>query len=89
MNIGRSKFVLFTRVLAAILVTAMVLAGPAAAAKQKDRFFTLTLISPIGNAPREKAAQIIARDLEKIGIRKDDIKFDSIAVLSDGRDRLI
>ena len=36
--------------------------------KKQERFFTITIICPIGNAPREKAVQIIARDLEKIGI---------------------
>lgn len=39
-----------------------------AAEKKKDRFFDITLMCPIGNLPREKTAQIIARDLEKIGI---------------------
>ena len=66
MNFCRYRFSTTIRVVTMMLLAAMVLAGPAAA--KKDRFFTLTLISPIDNAPREKAAQIIARDLEKIGI---------------------
>lgn len=41
---------------------------PAEKEGQQDRFFTITLITPIGNVPREKAGQILARDLEKIGI---------------------
>jgi ABC-type transport system substrate-binding protein len=40
----------------------------AMAAKKKSRFFEVTLLVPIGNVSREKAGQIIARDLEKIGI---------------------
>jgi len=53
------------------LITVLVLGTLAVtglAEAKKDRFFTITLICPIGNEPREKAAQIIARDLEKIGI---------------------
>jgi hypothetical protein len=42
--------------------------SPADAHEKSDRFFTINLIVPIGNTPREKAGQILARDLEKIGI---------------------
>lgn len=71
MTESNRKQLIAMQMVALVLITALVLAGPAAAAekkKKKDRFFTVTLMAPIGNEPREKAAQIIARDLEKIGI---------------------
>ena len=53
---------------AALMITWLAVPAPAQAADKKPRFFEITLITPIGNQPREKAGQIIARDLEKIGI---------------------
>lgn len=52
------------------LVAALLLVSISAIgfARLPDRFFYITLIIPIGNVPREQAGQILARDLERIGI---------------------
>ncbi len=50
------------------LVVALVLGVSVLGVALEDRFFGITMIIPIGNEAREKAGQIIARDLEKIGI---------------------
>lgn len=63
------RYSFLIRVVAATLILAMAIAGPVAGEqKKKDRFFNITMLCPIGMAPREKAAQIMARDFEKIGI---------------------
>ncbi|NNF98565.1 MAG: hypothetical protein HKM93_04250 [Desulfobacteraceae bacterium] len=61
----------FAFLISTILITSLLLPLPAVsvdAADKKSRFFDVTLMTPIGNVAREKAGQIIARDLEKIGI---------------------
>ncbi len=62
----RIQLVLVATLIGALVIGAMTVTT--LAGTKKDRFFTVTLIVPIGNIPREKAGQIIARDLEKIGI---------------------
>ena len=68
MKIRKLRFPLALLAAAALILTGLCAPGPAQAADKKPRFFEITLITPIGNQPREKAGQIIARDLEKIGI---------------------
>ncbi len=51
-----------------LMISGMNIVHRAEAQEKSDRFFTINLIVPIGNTPREKAGQILARDLEKIGI---------------------
>ena len=63
---SKCKAVLVLSVAIALIVGMWVISGNAAGKKQF--FFTVTLIVPTGNAPREKAGQVIAQDLEKIGI---------------------
>ena len=45
---------------AALMITWLAVPAPAQAADKKPRFFEITLVTPIGNQPREKAGQIIA-----------------------------
>lgn len=56
----------YLAVLVSILFLATALTGVSYA--KETRFFTVTLVTPIGNQAREKAGQVIARQLEKIGI---------------------
>jgi ABC-type transport system substrate-binding protein len=67
MDLRKSRFPLALVIALALIFSWVVMPG-LAEAKKKPRFFEITLITPIGNQPREKAGQIIARDLEKIGI---------------------
>jgi len=53
-------------VLVSILFLVTAISGVSFA--QEERFFNLTFVTPIGNTAREKAGQVIARQLEKIGI---------------------
>ena len=66
MKESKLRLLVMSGLIMALLFGVMVTSGFAAA--KKDSFFTVTLITPTGNIPREKAGQIIAQDLEKIGI---------------------
>ncbi len=66
MKRGKLPLLVVAGLVMALIVGATVATGLAAA--KKDRFFTITLITPIGNGPREQAGQVIARQLEEIGI---------------------
>lgn len=66
MNYQKIRFTLAVLLVSALLIGTMTVLGPAAA--KKERFFNITFVTPIGNRPREKAGQVIARQLEKIGI---------------------